>query len=49
MTVIQEAWQGGEHVAKGKSIMVHFDYDKQTSRPIPADIKDTLNKKFSAV
>lgn len=40
--IIQIAKQDGETIAKGKAILVHFDYDKQKASPIPADIKEQL-------
>ncbi len=42
--IIQIAKQEGETIAKGKAILVHFDYDKQKASPIPADIKEQLEK-----
>ncbi len=42
MTISQEAWQGGKCCAKGKAAMIHFDYKKNASQPIPADIRMKL-------
>lgn len=39
-----EAWQNGELKAKGKSIVVHYDFINQKSKPIPEDIKDKLRE-----
>lgn len=40
--LIQIAEQDGEIIAKGKAILVHFDYDKQKASPIPDDIRVQL-------
>lgn len=37
-----EAWQDGEIKAKGKSVVVHYDFIEQKSEPIPDDIKEKL-------
>ena len=42
MTVEQLAIQNGTQVAKGKTIMVYFDYSLNKSIPIPSDIKQKL-------
>ncbi len=39
-----EAWQDGKMKAKGSSVIVHFDYIKQSKMPIPEDIKKELAK-----
>ena len=39
-----EAWQDGKLKAKGKSVIVHFDYIKQSKMSIPEDIKEELAK-----
>ena len=41
-TLMQEAWQKGELVARGTAVQVHFDYASQKSAPIPEVIKETL-------
>ncbi len=40
--LIQIAEQDGEIIAKGKAILVHFDYEKQKASPIPDDIRAQL-------
>ena len=40
--ISQEAWQNGVVGAKGKTVIVYFDFEKQKSMPIPQDIKDQL-------
>lgn len=42
MEVYQEFWQGEVLGATGKSVIIHFDFSKQKSQPIPAYIKDQL-------
>lgn len=42
MVIINEAFQEGEMIAKGKAIMVHFDYATNKSKPIPDDIREKL-------
>ena len=39
-----EAWQDGELKAKGKSIIVHYDFIEKESKPIPDDIRKNLLK-----
>lgn len=43
-TTGHEAWQCGELKAKGKSVIVHYDFIKQESKPIPEDIKAKLRE-----
>ncbi|MBB6523568.1 acyl-CoA thioesterase [Pseudoteredinibacter isoporae] len=40
--LIQIAEQDGEIIAKGKAVLVHFDYEKQKASPIPDDIRAQL-------
>lgn len=42
MTIGQEAWQGGVKKARGKSVMIHFDYKNKQSVPIPDAIREQL-------
>jgi acyl-CoA thioester hydrolase len=44
--VYQEAWQEGKLGAKGKTVLVHFDFESQKSAEIPADIKKMLQEHF---
>ncbi|MCO4754151.1 MAG: acyl-CoA thioesterase [Bacteriovoracaceae bacterium] len=48
MIVAQEAIQNGRPIARGKAVMVHFDYKSQKSIPIPEEFKKILQAKFSA-
>jgi len=43
-TIGHEAWQDGELKAKGKAILVHFDFINQKSMPIPDPIKAQLEE-----
>ncbi|WP_409199379.1 acyl-CoA thioesterase [Methanobrevibacter sp. DSM 116169] len=43
-TTYHEAYQNDELKAKGKSIVVHYNFIKQESVPIPNDIKEKLNE-----
>ncbi|TDF34485.1 acyl-CoA thioesterase [Alteromonadaceae bacterium M269] len=42
--VHQEIWQQGRKCASGTTTMVHFDYQEQSSCPIPADVLAQLNE-----
>ena len=42
-TIGHEAWQDGELKAKGKAVLVHFDFLNQKSVPIPDAIKSQLH------
>lgn len=42
--LIQEAIQEGKVTNKGKTFLVHFDYEKQKSVPIPEEIKKRLKE-----
>jgi acyl-CoA thioester hydrolase len=43
-TIGHEAWQDGELKAKGKAVLVHFDFINQKAIPIPEHIKAQLNE-----
>ncbi len=43
-TIGNEIWQNKELKAKGKTVVVHFDYMSQKSVPIPQDIRTKLEK-----
>ena len=43
-TIGHEAWQEGELKAKGKAVLVHFDFLNQKSVPIPEPIKTQLHE-----
>lgn len=40
--IYQEVIQKGQVCAKGKTVMVHFDYNAQRSVAIPSDVKEML-------
>jgi acyl-CoA thioester hydrolase len=40
----QEAWQAGKLGAKGKTVLVHFDFEAQKSKPVPGTVKAELEK-----
>jgi acyl-CoA thioester hydrolase len=40
----QEAWQDGKLGAKGKTVLVHFDFEGQKSKPVPETVKAELEK-----
>lgn len=42
--VYQEAWQNDKLCAKGKTVLVHFDFQIQKSVEIPHEIKEMLNE-----
>ena len=41
-TIGHEAWQYGELKAKGKAVIVHYDFIEKKSKPIPYEIKEKL-------
>lgn len=47
MVIVQEALQNLEVVARGKAVMVHFDYKTNKSSPIPQVIKSKLSEHLS--
>lgn len=42
--LLQEAYQSGKIIARGKTYLVHFDYAQQKSIPIPETIKEKLTR-----
>ncbi len=44
LTVYQEAWQKDQLGAKGEAVIVHFDFEKEKSIPIPDEIRAELEK-----
>ena len=44
LTIWHDLFQEDTKVAQGKSILIHFDYSKNKSVPIPEDIKQSLKK-----
>jgi acyl-CoA thioester hydrolase len=42
--LLQEAFQENILICRGKSILVHFDYSTQKSKPIPDEIRVKLEK-----
>lgn len=45
-TVGNEVWQDGDIKAKGRSVIVHYDYLQEKSIRIPDDIRQKLNELF---
>ncbi|MCG2828640.1 thioesterase family protein [Methanothermobacter sp. K4] len=43
-TIGHEAWQDGELKAKGKAVLVHYDFIEQKKKPIPQDIRSQLEE-----
>lgn len=43
-TIGHEAWQDGELKARGKAIIVHYDFQRERSLPIPDSIRKQLLK-----
>jgi len=41
-TVYQEAWQENRLCAKGKAVVVHFNFEQKETTPIPEDKKAKL-------
>ena len=44
MEIGHEAWQEGEKRAQGSAVMVHFDHDSKSSKPIPDNIRQVLEQ-----
>lgn len=44
MVIGHEAWQNGKMVSKGSAILVHFDHKAKVSKPIPEEIRKTLEQ-----
>lgn len=45
-TVYHEAWQKGKLCSKGNAVIVHFDFAKKETTPIPEDKKKLLAEHF---
>jgi len=43
-TVSHEAWQDGRLCVKGNAVIVHFDFNKQVTTPIPEEKKKILEE-----
>ncbi|MFW5987482.1 MAG: acyl-CoA thioesterase [Methanohalophilus sp.] len=43
-TIGHEAWQRGEIKAKGKAVIVHYDFMEKKSVPIPPEIRTRLEE-----
>jgi acyl-CoA thioester hydrolase len=41
-TVYHEAWQQGRLCVKGSAVIVHYDFNTETSTPLPEDKKKIL-------
>lgn len=46
-TVAHEAWQKNALVARGEAVLVWFDYQQQSSCPLPDDIRVLLTEHFA--
>lgn len=44
MIIVQQALQDGTCIAKGKTVMVHFDYQTNKPAPIPEAIRTLLSE-----
>lgn len=44
IVIVQEAVQNDVVCAVGKSVMIHFDYQQQSSAPVPDHIREQLEK-----
>lgn len=42
--IIHEAWQDEKMVAKGLAVMICFDYESETSKTIPAQVREQLER-----
>ena len=42
--VAHEAWQKDKMVAKGKAVMIYFDYENEKSQPIPDEVRKALEQ-----
>lgn len=40
--VVQEAWQDGKLIARGKAVLIHFDYNTEKAVPIPDEVRAQL-------
>ncbi len=43
-TIGHEAWQDNELKARGKAVLVNYDFEANKSKPIPDNIRKTLEK-----
>ncbi len=43
-TIGHEAWQDNELKARGKAVLVNYDFEASKSKPIPDNIRKTLEK-----
>ena len=43
-TIGHEAWQGGELKARGRAVLVHYDFIEQRKKPIPPEIRKQLEE-----
>ena len=39
---VQEAWQDGKRIARGKAVLIHFDYGTEKAVPIPQEARALL-------
>ena len=44
LTIYHDLFQEEAKIAQGKSVLVHFDYSKNKSVPIPEEVKQSLKK-----
>ena len=44
MIIGHEAWQEGALTAKGSAVMIHFDHDSKSSKPITAEARAILEQ-----
>ena len=42
MVILHEAWQKEQLVARGRAVLIHYDYSEQKSVRIPDDIRQQL-------
>lgn len=45
--LLQEAYQDGKIICRGKSFLVHFNYELQKSEAIPSNIRVLLEKQLN--
>ncbi|MDI6817977.1 MAG: acyl-CoA thioesterase [Methanothermobacter sp.] len=43
-TIGHEAWQDGKLKARGKAVLVHYDFIEQRKKPIPPEIRKQLEE-----
>ncbi len=39
---VQEAWQDGKLIARGKAVLIHFDYKTEKAVPISEEVRSQL-------